>query len=130
MHRKLRELAQRQDRSVVAPEPAPSRIASGVAPRSRAFADQVKRSLDGPVLRYSQRRSLLRSARQIGMGEFEANLVIAAVLHGHRSSQTQDVPALPPPHHLGKRLALAPFLVVLAVESFVAMGIWRVCFAG
>src|SRR5258708_7362846 len=53
-----------------------------------AFAEMVEKSLDGPILRYTQRVKLLKSAERLGIERFEANLVIAAVLHRHR-----DLPA-------------------------------------
>jgi hypothetical protein len=37
--------------------------------------------MDGPVLRYSHRTSLIRVAERSGIGRFEANLIIAAVQH-------------------------------------------------
>lgn len=98
-----------------------------MAPRARVFADEVARAFDGPVLRYSARRALLRSSRRFGIGDFEANLVIAAVQHERRSAIGQEAPAPPPAR---SRFLLAPLFVVLAVESLVAAGVWQVCFAG
>src|SRR4051812_7432464 len=45
------------------------------------FADWVRDQLDGPLLRYSVRLVLLKEAQRRGLGRFEANLVIASVLH-------------------------------------------------
>jgi hypothetical protein len=45
------------------------------------FAVIVEKALDGPVLRYSKRLELLRRAKRMGIGRFEANLVIATVQH-------------------------------------------------
>src|SRR4051794_38981135 len=45
------------------------------------FADWVRDQLDGPLLRYSARLVLLKEAQRRGLGRFEANLVIASVLH-------------------------------------------------
>jgi hypothetical protein len=133
MHRKLRELASRQEPATRAPQAryvSPAGLSGrSVAPRARAFADEVARALDGPVLRYSARRALLRSAYRFGIGDFEANLVIAAVQHERRSAVAQKPPAAAP-QPARPRFLLAPLLLVLAVESLVAAGVWQVCFAG
>jgi hypothetical protein len=53
-----------------------------VAPPARArFAAMVADALDGPVLLYAARAKLLRLAGRMGISRFEANLIIAAVLH-------------------------------------------------
>ena len=101
-----------------------------MAPRARVFADEVARAFDGPVLRYSARRALLRSSRRFGIGDFEANLVIAAVQHERRSAVAQEAPPAVSPQSARPRFLLAPLFVVLAVESLVAAGVWQVCFAG
>ena len=46
-----------------------------------AFAAEIERAVEGAVLRYSRRMELLRRARWLGIGRFEANLIIATVLH-------------------------------------------------
>lgn len=38
----------------------------------------------GSVLCYSQRLELIHSAARLGLSRFEANLIIASVLHGRR----------------------------------------------
>lgn len=45
------------------------------------FAQQVQTAMDGRVLRYSNRLHLLAEARRMGIGRFEANLIIAAIQH-------------------------------------------------
>jgi hypothetical protein len=125
MHRKLRELTVR---------PAPIDVSddSPVAPASRhvtskahAFAEQVAKGLDGPVLRYVTRRALIRDAGRMGIGAFEANLIIAAVQHERRgggvSTQAPQEPA--PAHGL---IGFGSLLVIFAVEAAVAFGAWRV----
>jgi len=59
-----------------------------------AFASAVRECLDGPVLRYSLRKALLKQASRLGVGRFEANLVIAEVQHAARDSPfaTQNAP--------------------------------------
>jgi hypothetical protein len=128
LHRKLRELADRQDAPAAGSSMEKPAVATGVVTRDRrasAFAEEVAARMDGPVLRYSQRRALLALARRVGVGRFEANLIIAAVQH-RRVAEDGTRRPLPdaPRWKLG---AVAPLLVVLAVESLVAVGIWRVC---
>ena len=45
------------------------------------FAALVRQHLGGPVLCYEDRQSLLRAAAGLGIGRFDANLIIAAVQH-------------------------------------------------
>jgi hypothetical protein len=45
------------------------------------FAAMVRQHLDGPVLCYEDRQTLLRTAARLGIGRFDANLIIAAVQH-------------------------------------------------
>ena len=53
------------------------------------FAALVADSMDGNVIRYSQRLELLRKAWGMDIPRFEANLIIAAVQHraGHKDSE-------------------------------------------
>ena len=60
----------------------PTSAQSGSA---RRFADHLAEQMPSSVLRYSQRLELLRAARRFGVGRFEANLLIAAVLERRRS---------------------------------------------
>ena len=71
LYHSLKDLAARQARQVIA------------KPTSAAqeFADLVRDSMDGPILRYSVRCNLLRHAAAHGIARFEANLIIAAVQH-------------------------------------------------
>lgn len=78
--RALRELAANEDARRGEP------VGTDVAVRmplgsAQTFADLVRQRMDGPVLRYSHRASLLRAAERSGVGRFEANLIIAAVQH-------------------------------------------------
>jgi hypothetical protein len=72
LHRALRQLAATQIQRVIT---TPDKSAA------QRFADHVRDSMDGPILRYSVRRRLLREADARGIGRFEANLIIAAVQH-------------------------------------------------
>ena len=64
-------------------EQFPFQAHPGVA---EAFAGEVGRAVEGGVLRYSQRAALLRRAQSLGIGRFEANLMIATVLHRYGSA--------------------------------------------
>lgn len=81
--------------------------------------------MDGPVLRYAERRGLLRQASQLGIGEFEASLIIAAVQHERR--RVGAFRAATSPSRDRNRLGwVAPLLVVTAVELLLAFGAWQV----
>ena len=125
MHRKLRALTVR---------PAPIDVSDDypVAPASRhvtskahAFAEQVAKGLDGPVLRYVTRRALIRDAGRMGIRAFEANLIIAAVQHQRRGMgvPTQDQRERSTPRTL---TGFGPLLVIFLLEAAVALGAWRV----
>src|SRR2546430_2781705 len=72
LHRALRQLASTQTQSLIK---TPDKTVA------QQFADCVRDSMDGPILRYSMRRQLLREADARRIGRFEANLIIAAVQH-------------------------------------------------
>jgi hypothetical protein len=57
---------------------------------ARTFAGMVTERMTGPILPYSQRENLLRAAARMGIGRFEANLIIAAMQHRVRCNETQD----------------------------------------
>jgi len=127
LQRKLRDLADRHDGPAAAanrsqPIPTPSHDR-----RARAFAEEVASRMDGPVLRYSQRRELLAVAQRTGIGRFEANLIIAAVRH--RQVENHSSEAAPGDSAPRRAFSLAPVLVVLTVESIIASGIWQICSA-
>lgn len=76
----------------------------------------------GGVLRYSDRVELLRSAGQLGIARFHANLIIAAVQHG-----TVLHPVIQ-----GNRTSRATFvLTILAfglVQSVICIAVWSIWF--
>jgi hypothetical protein len=94
LQRSLLELARREDASS---KDADGRVGPPVRPlqglvdgtASERFGAMVERHLDGPVLCYSERQSLLRAAARLGIGRFEANLIIALVQH---RAESEDVP--------------------------------------
>lgn len=79
LHQSLREL-----NGVAAPPRPQVRAAIGSA--AAVLSCEVEEAMDGPVLRYDERSRLLRRAQQLGLGRFEANLLIATVQH-HRRGQ-------------------------------------------
>jgi hypothetical protein len=86
-------------------------------PRNRAarFAIHVRQHLSGPILRYTQRTQLLHAARQHGIDPFEANLIIAAILHRCTSHDTASAP--------GPRPLLPAILTFLLIQSAILAGI-------
>lgn len=89
------------------------------------FAAEVGRRIEGPVLRQSQRRTLLATARRLGIPRFEANLVIAMVQH--QRTDRKPPPSVPIwlgqgpiPRHGG---AVVLFLIV---QTFIVWGACRV----
>jgi len=116
LHQELRDLAERHDSA--RPSPAPPPAAPGGP--CQVFAAQVETRIEGPVLRHAQRKRLLASAAKLGIGRFEANLVIAAVQHARLSS--------PPPVQPKRsgRWGLRLVGMVVVVETILAWGAWHV----
>ncbi len=83
---------------------------------STEFAEYVRARLDGPVLSYSQRLTLLKEAQRRAIGRFEANLVIAKVLHQQGMTQTYELKP--------KSNWLPLALTVAAVQMAIIVGIW------
>lgn len=69
----LRKLADSHDAMAAAPVTDRSAI--------QVFARLAQSQLTGPLLTYSARQALIARARQMGITRFDANLVIAAVVH-------------------------------------------------
>ena len=130
MHRKLRELAVRPGAAARVDAVVATRASQPASSTAHAFAERVMAGMDGPVLRYSNRRALIREAGKAGIGAFEANLVIAAVQHERRSSPAPVNVPLRTQTSPGRGVArLAPALVFLLVEAAVAIGAWHALFA-
>src|SRR5687768_7594834 len=109
-------------------DPVAVRVSRVIAPKpeaadvSAAFAEAVMASLDGPVLRYSQRVVLVNEAERRGIGRFEANLIIAAVLHRSGIGQEYEIP----PAAGGRMEWLAPLLTFVGLQSAIVLGAWWV----
>lgn len=87
---------------------------------SAGFADYVRCRLDGPVLRYSQRLTLLKEAERRGIGRFEANLIIAKVLYQAGLVQEYQFPPEP------RRAWLAPLTTFVVLQTAILAGAWWV----
>jgi hypothetical protein len=94
----------------------PAEPAEGPASR---YATLITQSLDGTVLRYSERQKLLRVAKHFNIDRFEANLLIAAVQHRIKAVQAKSEAAAPANPWV---LALGLFI---AVQSVIAFAIWK-----
>ena len=71
-------------------------------------------------------------AREVGIGDFEANLIIAAVQHQRRRTGESEPPSEPPSDSVGRARDawwVAPVVVFVAVEALVALGAWKVFLA-
>jgi hypothetical protein len=120
LHHSLGDLARRADLAAQAPADflPPQALRNPAA--ARLFAAQVAASSDDGLLRYSPRQKLLRKAEKMGIGRFEANLIIVAVQHQQRSDFQEELP--PQSGRLqGVLIALAIELVFLLM---VAVWFW------
>lgn len=72
------------------------------------------------LLRYSQRAKLLRRAQKLGIGRFEANLVIATVQHRHATAIGTSKA-----HQDGLDWTTTA-LLILTIQSTIAAVIWFV----
>lgn len=84
----------------------------------RRFAMEVVGRMDGGVLRYSARVALLKRAEELGIGRFEANLLMAMVVHAAKGAE----PAKARP----RRRWMAVLGVIVLVEGLIGLGAWWV----
>lgn len=92
-------------------------VVRGAHPTGRAqFTEMVAGAIEGGILRYSRRQKLLRQAARLGVGRFEANLIIAMVQHRYPSGAPEV-----PRRRRGSGVAMA--LVVL-VQAAILVGAW------
>jgi hypothetical protein len=103
----------------------PACVQSGPA---RRFADYLLEETRGPltVLRYSQRLEFLRAARRLGVGRFEANLLIAAVVERRTAARpaerAESETESAPDSLLGRLTAF------LLIEAAVLLSFWWALF--
>lgn len=104
---------------------AAEQVITPVPPRdvraADSFAGMVADRMTGPVLPYSGRQSLLRAATRMGIGRFEANLIIAAVQYRTcgREQARESAPtpqARPSPRALFLTAAVVQAIIVAAVR--------------
>lgn len=123
LHRALREL--KMPEAAPASAPRAVRMTTGSIGLAGGFAAEVARRMDGPVLRLAQRRTLLAKAHCMGIGRFEANLVIAAVQHERRAEAGAGRITFVPNtrFHISRA---APAVLALVLQGLIAWGAWRV----
>ena len=92
--------------------------ASSVEDAATQFAHHVRQTLRGPILTYSQRQALVNYAHRRGITRFEANLIIAAVLH--RSGVQQEFEPADSP----RRAWALPALTFVVVQGVILAGAW------
>jgi hypothetical protein len=107
LHRELRDLP--GEVFTNRPLETPAEKCGVPAGRHAMFADMAASLIEGGVLRYSARLQLIAAAGCLGIGRFDANLIIAAVQH-----RARPLPA----KRSGRRIWRPAHLVaaVLAVE--------------
>jgi hypothetical protein len=119
LQRSLLTLSRRRDH---APSVTDVRRVSPTQRFTSILREQVGTSAG--VLRYSQRLALLRAARALGIGRFEANLLIAAVIERQRR-QDEELS----PQDTGRAGTLVTmFTVVGLLQSAIALGAWWTIF--
>jgi hypothetical protein len=131
LQRALRDLARREDANRAAsalrgrhPEPAVQPLQDIVDGEAAArFAFLVRQHLTGPVLCYEDRESLLRTAARLGIGRFDANLIIAAVQH-RAEGEHVDVRGTATEQTGATGRWWASVAIVLAVETSLSLVAW------
>jgi hypothetical protein len=121
MHRALRRLNESPAGSVHQRAQVTRRCSVIDATASHApamFLQLVLDHLDGGLLRYSVRARLLRQAERLGIGRFEANLIIATAQHHRRGIAS----AAPPPERTPTGLLLA---AAVLLQAGIVAGVWR-----
>jgi hypothetical protein len=78
----------------------------------------VRDRIDGPVLRYSHRTTLVREAEQRGIGRFEANLIIAAVQHEAGERRVTE------PVSTTSRSWIGAAVAVVATQGAIVLALW------
>jgi hypothetical protein len=124
----LGELARAQNRqsAAVADSPLDRFASAGHAGPAQLFSSRVAAALTEGVLRYSARKDLLREAVQIGLGEFEATLLIAAVQHGERRAVRPAACKVAPTSSSSSSLVV---LASIGLQTVIATAVWWVVHA-
>ena len=119
----LRDLAAATDRR---PRPLPLERLPFSAPaipgRAAVFSSRVAAALTDGVLRYSARKDLLREAARMGIGRFEATLLIAAVQHQDGDHRWTRYTLDPTPSRLSYGIAA----VAVALQAAITSAVWWV----
>lgn len=113
MYQALGALAAARD---AAPRPQPATVSPATPPSpGEQFTQSVIDHLDGPILRMDVRQKLLRQATAMGIGRFEANLLIALVEHRH---QRRQIPVPP------KERRWSGWVAFLIIQSAIVVSAW------
>lgn len=118
VHAGLRELNRRMDQAT---RPTVTPAIPATVDGYEQFAILAAQAMEAGTLRYSVRQRLSRQAKALGIGSFEASLLIAAVQHA-----ANNYPAPSP----GAAVGHSPrwiWLTILAVELAIALAVWRLC---
>ena len=98
------------------------------AEKRKIFAEMVIAELEGGLLRYSRRRSLLRFAEDMGIPAFDANLLIAQAQHRNRQiapaefDATLDFPTAVHPETWSASYKLLFALITAAIINLLVIG--------
>ena len=82
------------------------------------LAQLVRQSLRDGVLSYTSRQDVLKAARRLGVGRFQANLIIAAVQHRY----VQETPASEP-QQPGRSLGLVGLVAAIIALEVLVLGV-------
>lgn len=128
------ETAQVVQASVVAPQPQPAVPFTPVdrSPSHRpgvlgvprdvadAFVLEVEAAIEGGLLRYTARRRLVARAGRLGIGTFDANLLIASVLH-HEARHPPTTASQPQAGGIGRWIVAVLVVEAVAVVAWYAL---------
>jgi hypothetical protein len=96
-------------------------------PAEPAFSRAVAQAMEGPILRYSRRQRLLQLAARLGVGRFEANLIIARVQHQTRHASLPRAPRPATPAAAPRDWSRwTPLATGLSLQALLLWGFWAV----
>jgi hypothetical protein len=87
----------------------------------RDFANAVMKSMNGPILCYSQRVELMRHAKRIGLRTFDANLIIAAVQNRVDETLAPEMKQPESPKPMSWRIAIT---IGAVLQLGITVGVW------